>query len=507
MKFSATLPEQLNLVAEKCPNWVALQDKFRCVDYGELNDKIARLASFLHHRGVRHGDRIAIVMENSIEYAISFYAAWRVGGVVVAINPQARFYELENIINQCGAKALLFDRLSIDDVEQLKPLGLTLISLQNNNVDGVANWQRALATEITDFNYLVGKDDLAQIIYTSGTTGDPKGVCLSHANLMSNVNAIIAYLRLNHQDSVLNVLPFHYCYGNSVLHTHLCVGAKVVLMGSMAFPQEVVRLLRNTKVTGFSGVPATYKLLLTRSDWHSDPPPLRYVTIAGGAVDDSLKNDLLESVNDRTEIFIMYGQTEAAARITWLPPEKLKSKCNSVGIAIDDTKIEIRNQHNQTLACGEKGEVCISGPGVMLRYWNNSTATGQVLVDKWLKTGDCGYLDSEGYLYLEGRYSDMIKVGAHRINPKEIEEIVDKLDFVNESAVVGVADKVMGQRLKLYIVGEEDKANILALKKHCAAYLPAHKVPKEIEWLSNLPKTATGKVEKYKLLNKMDRKK
>jgi acyl-coenzyme A synthetase/AMP-(fatty) acid ligase len=340
---------------------------------------------------------------------------------------------------------------------------------------------------------------LAQIIYTSGTTGNPKGVSLSHGNLMTNAKDVVSYLMLSSDDSILNVLPFHYSYGNSVLHTHLYVGAKIILIGSMAFPQEIINTMRELSVSGFSGVPSTYSLFLSHSDWPENPPPLRYLTQAGGAMSKDLTERLLAASDKQTKIFIMYGQTEASARITWLPPEMLNTKLGSVGVAVEHIRIEIRNEENIRLGNYQKGEVFVAGLSVMQGYWDNVEATEEVLDGIWLKTGDLGYLDKDGYLFLIGRKSDMIKIGGHRIDPLELEEIINKLVFVQESAVIGIDDDILGQRLCAYIVGEKSKKNLFALKKHCNEYLPAHKMPREINWLPKLPKTSSGKIKRYQL--------
>ncbi len=340
---------------------------------------------------------------------------------------------------------------------------------------------------------------MAQIIYTSGTTGDPKGVMLTHGNLACNVQDIVDYLQLTRLDSVLNVLPFHYSYGNSVLHTHLFVGAKIILAGSMAYPQEIVNTLRTSEASGFYGVPSTYSLLLSRSDWSDNPPALRYMTQAGGPMGASLTTELLQACHQSTLLFVMYGQTEASARLTWLPPERLTDKLGSVGIPVAQVELEIRDEKGNRLEHSNIGEVYARGPGIMQGYWDNPSATATTLGGGWLKTGDSGYFDHEGFLFLKGRNSEMIKVGAHRINPLELEEVINKLDFISESAVIGVDDEFLGQKLRVFIVGSESRENLFALKKHCNEFLPPHKIPREIMWRDRLPKTASGKIKRFEI--------
>jgi len=494
-----TLIEQFCYLSDTNPDAIALQQDTTLVSYAELSHKVSQVSALFNTLGLLAGDRIALAIDNSIDYVTAFYAAWKIGAVVVALNPQAKIYEIEKMLFQCQASCFIADKLDQSYITQLAQKKIRLISLSNSKHEDVTNWHQAFDLQGDSRYFQTGKSRLAQIIYTSGTTGNPKGVSLTHGNLLSNVRDIISYLKLSANDSVLNVLPFHYCYGNSVLHTHLYVGAKVILAGSMAYPQQVVNSLRSLRATGFSGVASTYSLLLSHSDWSKSPPALRYLTQAGGPMGKELTLKLVASSHEATQLFVMYGQTEATARITWLPPSMLNTKLGSAGIALKNIQLEVRNKKNVRVASYQKGEVYIKGPNVMQGYWKNSTATKEVVIDGWLKTGDLGFLDDDGYLFLQGRNSDMIKVGAHRINPLELEEIINKIDFVHESAVIGIDDPLLGQSLCAFIVGEESKANLFAIKKHCNHYFPTHKIPKDIQWLSRLPKTASGKIKRYQL--------
>lgn len=486
-------------LCERLPDAPALQSASDRIAYSDLKDRIASVGSYFRRIGIMPGDRVALVVDNSIDYVIALYATWKVGGIVVALNPQAKFAEISKLVKQCDARCLVIDRLGANEINRLLELNIVLLSLADAHLESAAQWQEALECDDDNRWYDSDESTPAQILYTSGTTDNPKGVLLSHGNLMCNTRDIVSYLELKENDSILNILPFHYSYGNSILHTHLSVGAKVIMSGSMAFPQDVVNSIRKYAVSGFSGVPSTYSLLLSHSNWASDKPRLRYVTQAGGPMSAELTDRLLTACRPETRLYIMYGQTEASARISWLPPEHLKEKAGSVGVPVAHVEMEIRGEQGQTLSAHQTGEVHVRGPSIMQGYWENSEATDQVLVDGWLKTGDLGYLDEDGYLFLQGRNSEMIKVGAHRINPLEIEEIINTLPFIDESAVIGIDDEILGQKLRACIVGEETRENLLALKKHCSEYLPAHKIPGDIKWMQQLPKTESGKIKRYQL--------
>jgi len=495
-----TLIEQFHNICGSYGDHIAIQNDMNEITYKELKSSIERLAGFYQEQGVKQGDRVVLVIDNSINYVIAFYAIWQIGAIVVALNPQSKTHEIEKSINLCQAKLLILEQADIQKINSLNHIDINILQLSEANIQGTYSWQDALNSKPITMSLNIKKATAAQIIFTSGTTGDPKGVLLSHHNLLRNTHDITDYLELTNNDSVFNVLPFHYSYGNSVLHTHLSVGAKIILNGSMAFPQDIVDKIRDSKATGFSGVPSTYSLFLNRSDWPDNPPALRYITQAGGPMSKSLIHKLLNTLNPRTKLYIMYGQTEASARISWLPPEYLDKKMGSVGIPLNSVKIEIRDQYGNSLKHNQNGEVYVEGDNIMKEYWNNPNATQKTVINGWLRTGDIGHIDEDGFLFLEGRNNDMIKVGAHRINPLELEEVINKLDFVNESAVIGVDDEILGQKLRAFVVGDESRENQFCLKKHCNEYLPAHKIPREIKWISQLPKTASGKLKRHQLI-------
>jgi len=497
--YKDTLINQFLSICDLHADTTALQTYTEELSYSELKHRVSKVSDYLTATGIKPGERVALVIDNSINYVIAFYAIWKSGAIVVALNAQSKFHEIEKLINQCQSKCILVEKLDDKNKKSLKSSGIKTIVLDDKSITDINIWKDEFCNQANSDSYEANESTLAQIIYTSGTTGNPKGVLLSHGNLMCNTRDIVKYLNLSSADSIVNALPFYYSYGNSVLHTHLCVGAKIILTGSLAFPQQIVNDMRKYEPSGFSGVPSTYSLLLTRSDWKDNPPPFRYITQAGGPMGKKLTEQLIKALNPDTQLYIMYGQTEASARISWLPPQSLKSKAGSAGIAIDHVKIEIRDEHGDKLPAYAKGEVYVYGKSIMQGYWNNPHATQQVLNNGWLKTGDLGYLDADGYIFLEGRNSDMIKVGAHRIHPQELEEVINKLNFISECAVIGIDDEILGQKLKAFIVGDESKANLLEFKKHCNEYLPAHKIPREIKWINELPKTASGKIKRYKL--------
>jgi acyl-CoA synthetase (AMP-forming)/AMP-acid ligase II len=510
-KGSDVTPIQANLVnrfkesVARHPETLALGNSGHQVSYRELGNLVDQVSHFLLSSGLQKGDRVAMVVANSPEYAAIFYGIWSAGGVTVALNTQAKAKDILNWVNHSDAKWLFMDHHHPEKEAVGKAGGqFTRIDVGGGELDeSDANsvvWQQIVESEPIDQQILLNHSDLASIIYTSGTTGNPKGVTLSHGNLSANIDSILSYLQLRSDDSILNVLPFYYSYGNSILHTHLAIGASIILENSLLYPHRVMERMAQERVSGFSGVPSTFALLLSRvhiGDY--DLSHLRYITQAGGAMAPALADRLISAL-PHTELFIMYGQTEASARLTYLPPSMLENKRGSIGIAIPNTTIEVRNKAGEISAPGKTGEICAHGDNIMQGYWKDKEKTAEVLKDGWLYTGDLAHTDSDGYLYIDGRSSDMIKSGANRISPKEIEEVIQELEEVHEVAVVGIPDELLGEVIKAYVVPKKvSELEKRAIQHHCKSNLAVYKIPKFIEFIEELPKTASGKIKKFQL--------
>ena len=496
----STLASRVASIASAAPDRTAITDGERRASYGEFWAQAQGFADMLRGNGLQHGDRVAIVLPNRIEAAIACYGIWLAGGVAVPLNVQARVRDLLPWIRHCDARYVLHERSHRDAELAIAELSSVRLSIALEDQQSICAPASSSGEARRDAD-IAQADDLALILYTSGTTGTPKGVMLSHANLLANAESVIAYLGLGCNDSVLSVLPFYYAYGASVLHTHLISGARIHLEQNLVFPNLIAEALAVHRVTGFSGVPSTFALLLNHAELgNHDLSCLRYLTQAGGPMTPALTRTLRMAL-PHPRLFVMYGQTEATARLTWLPPERLEEKLGSVGIPVNGVALKIIRDDGTAAATGETGDVWVSGPNVMLGYWNNVDATREALRDGWLRTGDMGHLDGDGYLFLAGRRSDMIKTGAHRVHPADIEEAIAELPGVIETAVVGVDDDVMGQAIKAFVVVETlTERGADQIKAHCRARLPPYKIPKYIEFVAALPRTASGKVRRVQLL-------
>jgi acyl-CoA synthetase (AMP-forming)/AMP-acid ligase II len=504
----ASLVDLLRASAQRWPERQAIRHRGVSINYSDLWRDVRRAANALRAGGLAPGDRVALLIENSIEYVVAYYAALQAGGVAVGLNTAMRGPELARNFTHCSASALLAMPGHPELPGVLAACGALrqvvttpAASPVRQMPDSAVAWHDWIAAaDAADVPSTFDPQAPAAIIYTSGTTGDPRGVTLSHRNLVANTLSILEYLGLTETDRIVNVLPFYYSYGNSVLHTHLAAGGSLVLENSLTYPHLVVQAMAAERATGFSGVPSTFALLLQRVNFADyDLASLRYLTQAGGAMAPVL-TERLRAALPGARLFVMYGQTEATARISYLPPEQLGTKLGTVGVGIPGVTIEVHDDAGHAVPTGTAGEVCVRGDNVMLGYWENPAATAKVLHDGWLHTGDIGQLDADGYLSLVGRSSDMIKTGAHRVSPLEIEEVVLELESVAECAAVGVADPILGEVVRVCVVAADGAAlEARAVQAHCRNRLATYKVPKEVVFVATLPKTASGKVKRFML--------
>jgi len=510
------LPDILTIQAQTCPESIAVIQGQRRITYADLERNASRIASFLAQNGVQKGNRIGILSKNSSDYIAAYIGIQRARGIPVDINFQDSAHEIRTIINHCGISVLIVEHsyatIAAEAVRETPSVSMVIeieykpggSQAAKNRVP--ANVQYTTLGDVLRLGIAYGShapltgSDIASIVYTSGTTGRPKGVMLTHDNYLANARSIIEYLRLEKQDKIMVVLPFCYSYGKSLLTTHLMVGGTIVLENSFMYPNTVFDKMVEEEVTGFAGVPSTFAIMLNRSNMRSYQfPRLRYVTQAGGAMSPQHAKEL-SSALPTTKIYIMYGQTEATARLTYLKPEELLKRPGSIGKPIPGVEIEVIGEGGVPVGEGQEGEIVASGKNIMVGYWNDSEQTNKVLKEGKLYTGDIGRKDGDGYLYIVGRRSDMIKSGAHRISPKEIEEVILEMVDVHEVSVVGIQDEILGESIRAVIVLKEGhQADEKKVQRHCQTKLASFKIPKEVVFTSELPKTSSGKVRKFVL--------
>lgn len=506
--------EFLEQSAKRFPDKIALIYQKQRKTYKEINDQANTLAHKLVEWGVKSGDRILLLLENSPEYVIAYYGILKAGAVSVPVNNDAKAAGLDWMIKDTNAGMLIssstFHRILNDcifqntSIEKIIMCNPTKFGQKEFGVSTIS-WADIFQTEASSQpDILLGNDALASIIYTSGSTGKPKGVMLLHSSIVSNTQAICQSLELSHDDIQMVVLPFFYVMGKSLLNSHFAVGGTLVINNTFLYPATVLNQMAEEKVTGFSGVPSTYAFLLHRSplaSYRDKLPHLRYCSQAGGHMARSVKMALRQALPDHTKIFIMYGTTEASARLTCLDPLFYESKMDSVGKPIASTTIKIVDEQGRILPTNTAGELIAQGPSIMAGYWNNPEATALALDTAGYHTGDMGYKDEDDFIYIQGRKDNQFKVGGNRINTQEIEDLLMETDLVMETFVTGYPDELLGHKLIAMAVARNKQIDIQAILAKCAQLMPKYKIPHTLLLMPSLPKTSSGKIDKGKCLS------
>ncbi len=457
------------------------------VSYQEIYRKSLALASNIE-KEIGENENVLILFPNSSWSVITYLAIFKSGNVCVPLNTDIEQKNLDYIINQCKPSVAFISK-------RLKPkLNLEGVTLYDeDDLMTLSSSGGDMFSEDREFD----DNRLAEIIFTSGSTGEPKGVMLSHRNLIANTDSILEYLNLTSEDTIEIVLPFYYCYGLSLLHTHLRVGGSIVLNNTFIFLGSVLDDLNKYKCTGFSGVPSHFQLLLRNSTSFKsmDLPYMRYMTQAGGKLHDVFIEEFREAFPE-VVFYVMYGQTEATARLSYLPPELLPEKLGSMGKGIPGVELDIFNENGQPVGVGEVGEIVARGDNIMSGYLNDDELTAKTLQNGWLHTGDLAQKDEDGFFFITARTKEIIKVGGNRVSPKEVESVILTLPEVVDCTITGEFDEMLGELLKAEITlvpkTDKDLAKEEILRK-CATELISYKVPQKIEFLDKVNFAATGK--------------
>ena len=501
--------------ARRLPDKVALVCAKQRYTYAELDARSNALAHALVRRGVARGDRVIVFADNTAETVVSFWGVLKANAVVSIVNPMTKADKLGYYLNDCRAVAMITDGhlagVFGESARRAPHLRTVIVSgkLETRRerlagLPGLVSWDAALAEEPRDgAPRRTGIDiDLASIIYTSGSTGDPKGVMLTHRNMLTAATSIATYLEVREDEVILGVLPLAFDYGLYQMIMAHRQGARLVLERSFSYPAQVLNVMVEEGVTGFPGVPTIYAVLAEmKSLKELDFAKIRYVTNTAAAL--PVKHILvLKELFPRARIYSMYGLTECK-RCTFLPPEDLDKKPTSVGFAIPNTEMWIVDENDQKVGPDQVGQLVIRGATVMKGYWEKPESTarklkpGPIPGEQVLYTGDYCKMDAEGYLYFVGRMDDIIKSRGEKVAPKEVESVLFNIKGVKEAAVIGVPDELLGQAVKAFIVLEKgvtltDKD----IQRECAQKLENFMVPKHVAFIEELPKTTTGKIKK-----------
>jgi long-chain acyl-CoA synthetase len=509
------LHEYLERSAERFQDKAALICQDQRLTWGAIDRLANQLARALRGAGVTRGDRVVIYLDNSVEACVSIFGVLRADAVFSVINPQTKAEKLAYMLNDCRAKVIITDVLLARVYNEVMPQTPHLThafvvgesDALPDKIGKVELHPYGPSLEREDDQPLPASSipiDLASIIYTSGTTGDPKGVMLTHHNMVSAAESITTYLQNVAEDIVVGVLPLSFDYG---LYQWLMVNqfsGTLVLERSFNYPTRVIDLVRKENVTGFPVVPTIVSLLRPLVDKGLVLENIRYTTNTAAALSGS-HIETLRQAFPAARIYSMYGLTECK-RVAYLPPEQIEKRPDSVGKAMPNMEAFVVDAQRNRVPAHTVGELVVRGPHVMAGYWEKPEATaerlkpGQIPGEMHLYTGDYFRMDEDGYLYFVGRRDDIIKSRGEKVSPKEVENVLYSLPGVAEAAVVGVPDELFGQAIKAYLVlSEEAEYTPRKVISYCAQHLEPFMVPKYVTFLSALPKTTSNKITKKNL--------
>ena len=487
------------------------------LDYAALATAVSGAANALLAAGIGRAERVAVYLEKRVENVAACFGAAAAGAVFVPVNPLIKPEQVAYILRDCNVSILV---TSADRLRLLEPVLAACPGLRAVLVAGIMREGRNAAGGPAllawDAPAPQGKPhrvidtDMAAILYTSGSTGSPKGVVLSHRNLVAGARSVAEYLDVNPADRILAVLPLSFDYGLSQLTSAFYAGACVVLINHL-FPRDIVKAVADEAITGLAAVPPLW-IQLSQLDWRA-PCTLRYLTNSGGAMP-APTIAALRAALPQARLFLMYGLTEAF-RSTYLPPEQIDARPGSMGRAIPNAEVMVVRPDGSLCAPGEAGELVHRGALVALGYWNDPARTAErfrpapgrdpalMLPEMAVWSGDTVRQDADGYFYFVGRTDDMIKVSGYRISPTEIEEVAHATGLVAEVAAFGLPHPVLGQAIVLLAVAREAEQLNLApldaetLRRECQRRLPAYMLPAHVEIRPNaLPRNPNGKIDR-----------
>ena len=472
--------------ARKTPHQIALEEGKRSISYRCLDEDITTVASSLVD--FDHC-KFAILAESGIQYIKILMAVYRSGNIAIPLPIELPGLSLERIldaacINNIIATKKLYSRFGDGFFERF---GTVIVVSDDTEVETLS---KRVILERND-------PELRLVLYTSGTTGTPKGVMLSDKNLVSNARSITEVLSLTSKDKAALVISPHHAFGNSIINSHLMAGGSVHI-GTMNFIDPVFSLIESG-VSIFYGVPSTYRILLKYPERFKKAfTNVRTAASAGGAMDRAIVRSIRE-LSPNTRILPMYGQTEATARLAYLPAEDVDEFIDTIGKAIPGVTLDVFDSENRPLGPGITGELVARGDNILLGYLNDEAATEKRIIDGWLHTGDLAQKLQGGYIRLLGRKDDLIKVGDHRVNPREIEKEIEMNNEVSGVFVVPVSHELMGNAISLMVIPNQE-TDVDKIFAFCRKNLPGYLYPREILFIDHLPLSENGKISNRSII-------
>ena len=485
------------------PDKTALYFGDDAYSYSQLHRYSRNLAAFFRKNGIKKGDRVITYLENNPETVISIFGTLLAGGAFAVVNQTIKSNKFLYILKNCSPAFIITDNSKIEMLNELKKqTDLPPILTIDKDAQSAIPFHEIIEQDSQPPDPRTIDLDLAAIIYTSGSTGDPKGVTLTHRNMVTAARSITQYLENVTSDIVLCVLPLSFDYGlYQVLMSFLFSGT-VVLEKKFGYPFKLIKLIQSRRITGLPCVPTMMAIFLQMEGLEKkNLTYVRYISNTGAALPPSFI-PRLKKIFPNARVYSMYGLTECK-RVAYLPPDLIGKKPDSVGIAMPNTEVYIVDDNGNIRERDAVGELVVRGSNVMRGYWNDPEGTAKVLKpgkypwETTLYTGDLFRIDKDGFLYFLGRMDDIIKSRGERVSPKEIENVLYQIEDVVDARVTAVPDEILGNAIKAEVVirnGSEISINDII--HHCRDNLEDLMVPKYIEMVASLPKSESGKILK-----------
>jgi len=460
----------------------------RCWTYGELDAACSVLAGRLARVGLRPGDRLGLHLPNSAEFVLTYYAAQKLGVIPLSLNVTYAAEEIAYIVGDATPAAIITAAALAGGLPSRDRMSSVRHVIHAEDFAALPGGEPRAALDLDG-------EETAAILYTSATTGRPKGVMLSHVNVVSNAHATVRHLRMTPEDRGLCAVPMFHCFGQNFIMNALVTAGGLLVIHPRFVPEPFLDAVVRNRITLFYGVPTMYILFL------SLPKALDFTSIrlffsAAAPLPADVERRWLERYG--RPITQGYGLTECSPFAAW--NHDVEVRPGSVGTPIESVEMRVVDGEGCPVPDGQLGEILIKGPNVMKGYFGNAEATAQSIRNGWLHSGDVGYRDADGYYFLVDRVKDMINVAGFKVFPREVEEVLFRHESVREAAVVGVPDPVRGEAVKAFVVLQEGRTvSVDALQKLCRDAVAAYKVPERIEFIDALPKNPTGKILKKEL--------
>jgi long-chain acyl-CoA synthetase len=492
--MSENLALNLTETAARRGTHAALRFDDDVLSFAALDDLTAQMAGLLRSRGVEPGDRVGVMLPNVPQFAIAYYGVLRAGATVVPMNVLLKRREVEFYLGDSGAKLVIaWHEFAAEAIAGAEEAGAEALIV----TPGEFEQQLAGAEPVRDVAARAGSDT-AVILYTSGTTGRPKGAELTHANLRRNAEAVIRIFGVGADDVILGALPLFHAFGQTcALNASIGAGACLSLIARFD-PVRVFEIIARDRVTVFEGVPTMYSALLGRADDAGDVSSLR-VCVSGGA---ALPVEVLRSFEETFGCIVLegYGLSETSPVASFNHPDR-ERRAGSIGTPIEGVEMKAVDEHGEEVAQGEVGEIAIRGHNVMKGYWQRPDATADAIsADGWFRTGDLARIDEDGYFFIVDRKKELIIRGGYNVYPREIEEVLYEHPDVREAAVIGIPHAELGEEVGAAVALRSGSETSPAdLRNYVKSQVAAYKYPRHVWIVDELPKGATGKIQKREI--------